>query len=73
MLFLADANILLRLAQPDDPDYPIVRGIVEFWNVCTRPVTQNGFGLSIAETDERARILEAELRLLADDERIHSE
>jgi hypothetical protein len=43
---------------------------VEFWNVCTRPVSQNGFGLSIAETDERARIIESELRLLTDGDHI---
>jgi predicted nucleic acid-binding protein len=89
--FLADTNILLRLAEPDDPDYATVRGavdtlvdrgeelcyaaqnLVEFWNVCTRPVAQNGFGLSTAEADERARIIEAELRFLPDTERVHLE
>jgi hypothetical protein len=62
--FLLDTNILLRLAEPHDTDYSIVRhaidtfinrgedlcyaaqNLVEFWNVCTRPVTRNGFGLS---------------------------
>lgn len=91
MPFLADTNILLRLAEPDDPDYAIVRGavdtladrgeelcyaaqnLVEFWNVCTRPVAQNGFGLSTAETDERAKIIEAELRFLPDGDRVHLE
>lgn len=29
MPFLAGTNILLRLAQPDDPDYSIVRGAVD--------------------------------------------
>lgn len=91
MPFLADTNILLRLAEPDDPDYAVVRGavdtlvdrgeelcyaaqnLVEFWNVCTRPVSQNGFGLSIVETDERAKIIEAEFRFLPDGERVHVE
>ena len=29
MPFLADTNILLRLAEPSDPEYAIVRGAVE--------------------------------------------
>jgi predicted nucleic acid-binding protein len=89
--FLADTNILLRLVEPSDPDYRVVRGavdalivrgevlryaaqnMVEFWNVCTRPVAKNGFGLSSAETDARAKIVEARFGLLPDSERIHSE
>ncbi len=91
MPFLADTNILLRLAEPDYPDYRVVRGacetligrgeqlcyaaqnLVEFWNVCTRPLAQNGFGLPVAEADERARIIESELRCLPDGERVHIE
>jgi len=34
---------------------------------------RNGFGLSTAETDERAKIIEAELRFLPDGERVHVE
>jgi predicted nucleic acid-binding protein len=74
---LVDTNILLRLLQPRDPDYRLVRAaleelrsrgarlcytpqnMAEFWNVCTRPVERNGFGLSIPETDGRARLLES--------------
>lgn len=49
------------------------QNLVEFWNVCTRPIEHNGFGLSVSETDEWARMLEAEFRLLPDTERIHAE
>ena len=49
------------------------QNLVEFWNVCTRPAAQNGFGLSVAETDERAKIIEAELRFLPDSEHVHAE
>ena len=91
MPFLADANILLRLRQPNDPDYAVVRralealwargeelcftsqNLVEFWNVCTRPIATNGFGLTIPETDRRARLIESRFRLLADNERVHAE
>ena len=72
MAFLADTNILLRLTEPNNPEYTMVRSsvdalarrgeelcytiqnLVEFWNVCTRPLAQNGFGLSTRETYERA-------------------
>ena len=89
--FLADTNILLRLAEPHDPEYTIVRGavdalvardgypcfaaqnMVEFWNVCTRPLARNGFGLSSPETDARAKIIEARFRFMPDSERVHTE
>jgi predicted nucleic acid-binding protein len=35
------------------------QNIVEFWNVCTRPASaRGGFGLTIAETDRRVRLIE---------------
>ena len=34
------------------------QNLVEFWRACTRPVSANGFGLSIAETNRRARMIE---------------
>jgi predicted nucleic acid-binding protein len=34
------------------------QNLVEFWRVCTRPVSANGFGLSIAETNRRAKVIE---------------
>jgi predicted nucleic acid-binding protein len=89
--FLADTNILLRLAEPSDPEYAIVRNsvealaargehlcytaqnLVEFWNVCTRPISKNGFGLSSAETDARAKLIESRFRFLPDTERVHIE
>ena len=91
MPFLTDTNILLRLLEPNDPEYALVRGavdalvaraerlcftsqnLIEFWSVCTRPIAKNGFGLTIAETDERARLIESRFRLLADNERVHAE
>ncbi len=91
MPFLADTNILLRLAEPSDPDYTIVRtaveilftrgehlcyaaqNLVEFWNVCTRPIDKNGFGLSSADTDARANLIEARFPFLPDSERGHVE
>ena len=62
--YLLDTNVLLRLYQPNSPEFSFIRravnslhradaalyyvsqNIVEFWNVSTRPVAQNGYGLS---------------------------
>jgi hypothetical protein len=32
--------------------------LAEFWNASTRPADKNGFGLSVAETDRLARVIE---------------
>lgn len=37
------------------------QNVAEFWNTCTRPLDQNGFGLSPQETDRRARAFEEQL------------
>jgi len=42
------------------------QNIVEFWNVCTRPVDVNGLGLSIAGTDRYARKLKQIFTLVHD-------
>lgn len=91
MRVLVDTNILLRLVNPVDPEYSIVRSavdalvargdrlcfvsqnLVEFWNVCTRPGDKNGFGLSGAETDSRAKLIESRFLFLPDTERVHGE
>jgi predicted nucleic acid-binding protein len=88
---LLDTNILLRLAQRDDPEHSRIRAaieslieggadlcytpqnVVEFWNVFTRPKDRNGFGLSAAEGDREASLLEDQFTLLPDNERIHTE
>ena len=49
------------------------QNLAEFWNVCTRPAEQNGYGLSTSETDRRAELIEAGFTLLADVEEVHSE
>jgi predicted nucleic acid-binding protein len=74
--YLIDTNVLLRLYQPNSPEFSSIRravnalhranaalyylcqNIIEFWNVSTRPVAQNGYGLSPAETEEVIRQIE---------------
>jgi hypothetical protein len=42
------------------------QNVGEFWNVCTRPVDRNGYGLSPQETDRLAKTFEEKPRLLPD-------
>ena len=91
MRILLDTNILLRLLNPADLEYAIVRSavdalaaradqlcfvsqnLVEFWNVCTRPGHKNGFGLTGAETNVRAKLIESKFLFLPDTSRVHAE
>jgi hypothetical protein len=47
------------------------QNLAEFWNVCTRPVDRNGYGLNIPETNRRASLIEDSLRLLVDTVAVH--
>lgn len=49
------------------------QNLIEFWNVCTRPISRNGLGLTPAQTDERAALIEGRFQLLPDNERVHAE
>ena len=42
------------------------QNLAEFWNTCTRPADRNGYGLSISETDRRARLVEDRFTFLED-------
>lgn len=49
------------------------QNVGEFWNALTRPLDRNGYGLTPAETDLRARIFESRLSFLDDNRSVHSE
>jgi predicted nucleic acid-binding protein len=79
---LVDTNILLRLLQPQHPQYSIAgaavaelrkqrvdlcvapRNLVELWVVATRPVANNGLGLSPPTIAGELRALNSLFRLL---------
>jgi predicted nucleic acid-binding protein len=44
----------------------VPQNVVEMWNVCTRPVANNGLGLTVAETDARVKRLESKFLFLPD-------
>jgi predicted nucleic acid-binding protein len=55
------------LKQRGDVLVTTAQNLAEFWNVCARPVTaRGGFGLSLAETQRRLRLLERRVRILPD-------
>jgi predicted nucleic acid-binding protein len=45
--------------------------LAEFWNTSTRPVDKNGFGLTVAETDNLAHVIERNFELLPDSRETH--
>jgi len=47
--------------------------LAEFWSVCTRPVTRNGYGLSIPEADRRAGLIESSFTFLPHNALVHDE
>lgn len=51
----------------------VSQNLVEFWNVCTRPADKNGFGLTGAETDACAKLIERNFLFLPDTDRTHTE
>lgn len=52
--------------------YYSMQNIAEFWNVSTRPTEQNGYGLSISETNSRLAAIELIMSLLPDNKRVYS-
>jgi predicted nucleic acid-binding protein len=49
------------------------QNIAELWNVMTRPVARNGFGLTGAEAEREVRAIEAGVSLLPDNEAAYRE
>jgi len=58
---------LRRLRARGDVPVTSSQNVAEFWNVCTRPATaRGGYGLSVAETERRVRLLERLLPILTE-------
>src|SRR5688572_30691684 len=57
-----------------DKIYTASQNIAEFWNVCTRPATaRDGYGLDIAETTRRVKVIERLMTVLDDSPKVHQE
>jgi predicted nucleic acid-binding protein len=58
---------LQRLRSRNEVLYFTPQVLSEFWNVCTRPATaRGGLGLSLTQTERKARLIERYFRLLPD-------
>ncbi len=45
----------------------------EFWNVSTRPLDKNGFGLTVVETNRLAQVIERDFEFLPDIREVHQQ
>src|SRR6202453_5237866 len=55
------------------PSAYTLQNMTEFWNASTRPKDRNGFGLSVAETERSARIIERGFTFPTDTESVYRE
>ncbi len=68
------ATAALRILLSEDNDVFVTpQNLIEFWNVCTRPLARNGLGLSISEVDAELIKLEVIFVLLPDVPEIYPE
>jgi predicted nucleic acid-binding protein len=70
-VIVAKALGWLQLAD-DDLCYTS-QNLGEFWNTLTRPANRNGYGLTPAQADRRARSIESRITLLPDTPDVHLE
>ena len=66
-----DASSALLAA--DEVVHIAPQNIAEFWNVCTRPLNQNGLGFNSDQTDAEASRLETLFQLVLDEPGIYKE
>lgn len=66
-------DALARLAGQGASLHYTQQNVAELWNVMTRPVTGNGFGLSVTDAEREVRAIEAGMSLLADGEAVYWE
>ncbi|MGA7567376.1 MAG: type II toxin-antitoxin system VapC family toxin [Terriglobales bacterium] len=64
---------LTRLGEQGTTFHYTHQNIEEFWNVMTRSVVRNGFGLTVTEAKREVRVIEAGMTFLPDSEAIYRE
>lgn len=65
------AKTLGRLQSEDADLCYTSQNLGEFWNALTRPANRNGYGLTPAQADLRARAIESRITLLPDTPEVH--
>ncbi len=87
MAYLVDTNVLVRLAVSGDPRHLTARhaiealadedlyvtsqNFIEFWNVATRPIQNNGLGQTTTAADRMLRTFEQTFPLLPESAEVY--
>ena len=69
----AASGAISRLAAQGASLYFTHQNIAELWNVMTRPIGRNGFGLTTTEAENEVQAIESGMTLLADNEHVYRE
>lgn len=67
------ATALNTLLQRNDEVCLSSQNLIEFWNVCTRPIERNGLGMTVAHADAKLTRLEGVFSVLPDTPAIYPE
>ena len=66
-------SALTRLALQQSKLYYTHQNIAEMWNAMTRPVLNNGLGLSVSDAEREVLLIENAMLLLPDNESVYRE
>ncbi len=66
-------SAIRKLKSNGEKIYILPQTCVEFWNVCTRPATKNGFGFSNQQANYSLRLVERIFPLLPDNSNVYQE
>lgn len=64
---------LAELARQSTTLYYTHQNIAELWNAMTRPLTRNGFGLTVADAEREVLAIEAGMSFLPDNQDVYQE
>ena len=67
------SGAISRLAAQGANLYFTHQNIAELWNVMTRPIARNGFGLTINDAEKEVQAIEIGMSLLPDNENVYAE
>jgi predicted nucleic acid-binding protein len=70
---LAVDNALAKLATQGTTLYYTHQNIAELWNTMTRPLSRNGFGLTVEDADREVALIEYGMELLPDSAAVYRE
>ena len=70
-LFPVERKAIDRLVRQGETIYITSQNVIEFWNVLTRPVERNGFGMSPTQANNEVQQLESFFQILLDNPEIY--